>query len=95
MDGKDIALEHLKIILATVNRLGRNSFRAKSWSLALIVAAIILIVIQGVHNANFILLLMLPVFGFWILDGYFLWQERLFRNVYDETRVPNPTPTFR
>lgn len=91
MDGKDIALEHLKIILAAIDRLGRNSFRAKNWSLGLIVTAIILIVIQGEHNAHLILLLILPVFGFWILDGYFLWQERLFRKVYDETRVQSDT----
>ena len=64
MDSKDIAFKHLKITLDTIDRFGRNSFRAKSWSLMLIVAAIILIVIQGVHNVNFILLLILPVFGF-------------------------------
>ena len=27
------------------------------------------------------------ILGFWVLDGYFLWQERLFRRVYDEVRV--------
>jgi hypothetical protein len=24
---------------------------------------------------------------FWALDGYFLWQERLFRTLYDQVRV--------
>ena len=28
-----------------------------------------------------------PVFVFWGLDGYFLWQERLFRDLYDHVRV--------
>ena len=26
-----------------------------------------------------------------MLDGYFLWQERLFRKVYDEVRVQSDT----
>ena len=30
-------------------------------------------------------------FPFWILDGYFLWQERLFREVYDEIRQQDDT----
>ena len=29
--------------------------------------------------------------GFWILDGYFLWQEKLFRKVYDEVRKQDDT----
>ena len=91
MNGKDIAVEHLKITIAAIDRLGRNSFRAKSWSLTLIVAAIILMVIQDIQNPNLILILIIPVFGFWILDGFFLWQERLFRKVYDEVRVQSDT----
>ncbi len=27
------------------------------------------------------------MFVFWGLDGYFLWQERLFRALYDHVRV--------
>ena len=29
----------------------------------------------------------IPVLFFWGLDGYFLWQERLFRALYDHVRV--------
>lgn len=28
-----------------------------------------------------------PTAAFWFLDGYFLWQERLYRAVYDEVRL--------
>ena len=28
-----------------------------------------------------------PVLFFWALDGYFLWQERLFRALYAHVRV--------
>ena len=30
---------------------------------------------------------LIPVIFFWGLDGYFLWQERLFRALYDSVRV--------
>jgi hypothetical protein len=29
-----------------------------------------------------------PLLAFWLLDGYFLWQERLFRRLYDDARTP-------
>ena len=91
MNGTEKVVEHLKIIQAIINRLARNSLWVKTWSLSLIVAAMILIVIQDGQDANFILLLILPVLGFWLLDGYFLWQERLFRKVYDEIRLQSDT----
>ena len=28
----------------------------------------------------------MPLLVFWILDAYYLWQERLFRAVYDSIR---------
>ena len=37
------------------------------------------------------LTLLLPVSGFWILDAYFLWQERLFRAEYDRVRQSEGT----
>ncbi|MFD9464855.1 hypothetical protein [Streptomyces sp. NPDC060027] len=30
----------------------------------------------------------IPVAGFWLLDSYFLRQERLFRKLYDDVRRP-------
>ena len=57
----------------------------------IIVAAMVLIAKHEVENPYFALALILPVMGFWILDRYFLWQERLFRKVYDEVRVQSDT----
>ncbi|SES27824.1 hypothetical protein SAMN05421870_114178 [Streptomyces qinglanensis] len=30
----------------------------------------------------------IPIMGFWLLDSYFLRQERLFRRLYDDVRRP-------
>ena len=79
------------MIQAVIDRLGRNSLWVKTWSLSLIVTATILIAIHYVHRPHFSLILIPFILGFWILDGYFLWQERLFRKVCDEIRVRSDT----
>ena len=43
-------VEHLKMIQAVIDRLGRNSLWVKTWSLSLIVTATILIAIHYVHR---------------------------------------------
>lgn len=32
---------------------------------------------------------MIPIVGFWLLDSYYLRQERMFRKLYDDVRRPN------
>jgi hypothetical protein len=31
-----------------------------------------------------------PIVGFWMLDSYYLRQERLFRALYEDARKPDP-----
>ena len=54
-------------------------------------AAMVLMARQDAPNPYLVLTLVVPIAGFWILDGYFLWQERLFRKVYDEIRQQDDT----
>ena len=91
MNGTEKVVEHLKMTQAVINRLGSNSFLVKSWSMTIIVAAMVLIAKPDMQNPYFVLVLIVPVLGFWILDGYFLWQERLFRKVYGEIRSQSDT----
>lgn len=91
MNGTEKVVKHLEITQAVINRMGSNSFLVKSWSMTIIVAAMVLIAKPSMQNSPFILVLILPSIGFWILDGYFLWQERLFRQVYNEIRGQSDT----
>lgn len=75
---------HLEMIQGIANRLSQNSFLLKGWSVVLISALMALAAKDS--NLVFILLAYLPAFAFWFLDGYFLWQERLFRKLYDYVR---------
>ena len=86
MDGTEKVVKHLEMTQAVINRLGSNSFLLKSWSMTILVAAMVLIARENLQNQYFLLALFLPIVGFWILDGYFLWQERLFRQVYEDIR---------
>jgi len=50
----------------------------------LVSALLALLVREG--RADLALVGVVPVLAFWGLDGYFLWQERLFRALYDQVR---------
>lgn len=77
-------LSHLEMIQGIVNRLSQNSFLLKGWSVVLVSALFAL----AASNLKilFVYLAYFPATAFWILDGYFLWQERLFRALYDHVR---------
>ncbi len=91
MNGTEKVVKHLEMTQVVINRLGRNSFLLKSWSMTILVAAMVLITRENPQNSFSVLVLFLPIVGFWILDGYFLWQKRLFRYVYDDIREQTDT----
>jgi hypothetical protein len=57
----------------------------KGWSVVLVSALFALAAKDA--NSVFVYLSYFPAFAFWGLDGYFLWQERLFRALYDQVRI--------
>lgn len=81
-DGK---LKHLEFIQGVINRLSTNSFLLKGWSVVLVAALLGLGSIED--QSALVLLALLPVIVLWGLDGYFLWQERLYRLLYDYVRL--------
>ena len=76
---------HLEMIQGIVNRLSHNSFLLKGWSVILISAMFALAAKD--KNELFIFLAYFPAISFWCLDAYFLWQERLFRALYNHVRM--------
>lgn len=81
----DAKLKHLEFIQGVVNRLATASFRMKGWAVVLVSALLFFLARGGQLEAAWIGLL--PIVVFWVLDGYFLWQERLFRDLYDRVRI--------
>lgn len=80
----DEKLKHLELIQGVINRLSTNSFLLKGWSVVLVSALFAL----AAHESRvaFVYLAFIPAIAFWGLDGYFLWQERLYRALYDHVR---------
>ena len=85
MDTIEKRIKHLEMIQGVVNRLAGNSFAIKGWSITLVSALTAIGVDKS--DGRFALAALLPAVIFWILDGYFLWQERLFRKLYDAVRL--------
>lgn len=73
--------KHLDYIQDVVNRLAGNSFAIKGWAVTIITALFALAASESV-NSDIVWFAFIPILAFWLLDGYFLWQERLFRGVY-------------
>jgi hypothetical protein len=74
-------IKHLEMIQLIINRMASNSFLVKAWCVTLVAA--ILTLSAKDSDKRFIAVAYYPVLMFWILDGYFLHQERLFRKLYD------------
>ncbi len=75
--------KHLEMIQCVITRLASNSFSIKQWTVALISA---LIVLAAREQSLPEWVPFVPLVAFWGLDGYFLWQERRFRGLYDDVR---------
>ena len=84
----DAKLKHLELIQAVISRMASNSFALKGWTV-LIVSALFALS-PGDSKKYYLYLAYLPALAFWILDAYFLRQERLFRKLYDSVRLLPP-----
>ena len=84
----DRKLKHLEFIQGVINRLSTNSFLLKGWSVVLVAALFALSATDS--DVAFVLLAYIPAIIFWGLDGYFLWQERVYRKLYDSVRLKDP-----
>ncbi|MCR4342430.1 MAG: hypothetical protein NUV40_00820 [Patescibacteria group bacterium] len=77
--------KHLEFIQDIVRRMAGNLFFLRGWTITLI-SALLALFIKGSNSSNVIYFLIVLTLVFWILDGYFLSQERLFRDLYNYVR---------
>ena len=85
MMGREGKHKHLELIQGIISRLSTNSFFLKGWSIVLVTALFALFAPDS--QSDFVLLAFIPAIIFWGLDGFFLWQEQLYRKLYDYVRV--------
>lgn len=65
--------------------MSASSFLIKGWSVTLVSAVFALSAAKD--YLAFVFLAYFPAIAFWILDGYYLGQERLFRKLYNHIRT--------
>ncbi|MFW1582816.1 hypothetical protein ACEWBR_03535 [Vibrio parahaemolyticus] len=75
-------IAHLGFIQGVINRMGQNSFLLKGWSITLVAALFALAAKDA--NEKFALIAYIPTFVFWLLDAFFLHQEKLYRKLYEQ-----------
>jgi hypothetical protein len=79
--------KHLEMIQAIIGRMSGSLFYLKGWTITLVVGFLALLAkdtsYEFIYIASFLVVI------FWLLDGYFLSQERCFRALYDDVRKLN------
>lgn len=75
-------LKHLEFIQNVITRMNSNSFLLKGWSVTLVSALFALAAKDT--NKGYVLISYCPIVVFWILDGFFLFQEKCYRELYSE-----------
>lgn len=68
--------------------MASNLFLLKGWTITLIAALFALAAKDS--DRRYFLIAYLPALMFWVLDGYFLAQERRFRSLYEHVRRLDP-----
>lgn len=78
-------IKHLEFIQNIINRMAKNSFLLKGWAITVIAAIFALSSgnKESIQNIFFIVL----IASFWIMDVFYLVNERRFRMLYDEVRL--------
>jgi hypothetical protein len=83
----EIKIAHLGFIQNVITRMAGNSFLLKGWTVTIIAALFALSAKDA--QIKFIYIAYLPAIFFWILDAYYLHQERLFRDIYSQVAKDN------
>jgi len=74
--------KEIDLIQNCISRMAQNSFLIKGWAITLIVITWAILGKESLSSFA-LLILLIPIIGFWGLDAYFLWVERKYRKMYE------------
>lgn len=83
-------IKHLEMLQAIIAKMSNNSFVIKGWCVTLVAGLLALSAKDSNHTLVFIAYL--PLLMMWGMDAFYLWQERLYRHLYDECRMQIDMP---
>lgn len=77
---KETKSKHIDLVQSIITRMAQNSFLIKGWMITIVVG--LFLFLQNDNLKKNFLIYLFPIVGFWLLDSYYLWQERLYRKLY-------------
>lgn len=75
-------IKHLEFIQNIISRMNANSFQIKGWMITIVSA--LLALYASSKNYVYVFVAIVPTILFWLLDSYYLQQERKFRGLYSD-----------
>lgn len=96
----DRVLKHLEFVQNTINRMSTNSFIIKGWAITLVGIILGINKLEGNYifeyaQYNFpveIVVILVVIILFWLINAYFLQQERRYISIYSKTIEQFNTP---
>ena len=79
---KETKSKHIDLVQSIITRMAQNSFVIKGWMITIVVGLFFIDKKEEDNLQNNFLIYLFPIIGFWLLDSYYLWQERLYRKLY-------------
>lgn len=76
--------KHLEFVQGVIGRMANTSFLLKGWSIT-VLAGLFALSTTEEKVAALVLAIVFAII-FWLLDSFFLWQERMYRLLYDDVR---------
>ena len=73
--------KEIDLIQACISRMAHNSFLIKGWTIS-IVAVVLALAEKLALSIDLYLIILIPLFGFWYLDSFFLQTEKKYREMY-------------
>lgn len=77
-------IKHLEFIQSVISRMARCSFAIKGWTISLIVGVFVFLKMETLQEH--MLCLYCIIAAFYVLDSYYLYQEKRFRDGYNDVR---------
>jgi len=84
----DTKLKHLEFIQNVITRMNANSFLIKGWTITLVAALFALAAKDA--NTTYFIIAFIPIPIFWMLDGFYIYQERQYRKLYETVSAKKP-----
>lgn len=80
MEKQENKTKHLEMIESIIERMAKNSFQLKAWAMTLVTVVGALSAKEA--DKRFMLLAFVPIIGFWLLDAFYVQQERRYKALY-------------